>query len=150
MRWLIFGAGLAAFVVVMTVVGLQFTTHGSPKSEVPVGARLQMEGRSFDLGDVPATKVVERTIPFRNTGVGALEVSIVKVRPAPDGDCGCGVEGFEVRPVSVSPGEGGELVFFLKVPEGMAAMEDKMIAELETNDPARPAFKISLVFRMDS
>ena len=138
------------FVVVMTVVGLQFTTHGSPKSEVPVGARLQMEGRSFDLGDVPATEVVERTISFKNTGIKPLEVSIVKVRPAPDGDCGCGVEGFEVRPRAVSPGGTGELVFLLKVPEGMPAMEDKMIAELATNDPAWASFKISIVFRMDT
>lgn len=29
-------------------------------------------------------------------------------------------------------------------------MEDKMIAELETNDPALPTLKIALVFRMDS
>jgi hypothetical protein len=29
-------------------------------------------------------------------------------------------------------------------------MEDKMVAEIATNDPARPTFKISLVFRMDS
>lgn len=150
MRWLIFGAGLAAFIVVMTVVGLQFTTHGAPKSEVPLGPRLQIEGRSFDLGDVPATEVVERTIPFKNTGIKPLEVSIDKVRPAPDGDCGCGVEGFEVRPGTVSPGRTGELVFLLKVPEGMPAMEDKMIAEIRTNDPARPSLKISLVFRMDT
>lgn len=150
MRWLIFGTGIMVFVAVMTAVGLQFTTHGTPESEVPVGPRLQLESRTFDLGDVPATEIVERTVPFRNTGVGPLEVSIVKVRPAPDGDCGCGVEGFEVRPRAVPPGERGELVFLLKVPEGMPAMEDKMIAEISTNDPARPSLKISLVFRMDT
>ena len=150
MRWLIAGTGVSVFVVAMTVVGLQFTTHRAPSSESPVGPRLQLEGRSFDLGDVPATEVVERTVTFRNTGIGRLEVSILKVRPAPDGDCGCGVEGFEVRPAAVSPGEGGELVFLLKVPEGMPNMEDKMIAELATNDPARATLKISIVFRMDS
>ena len=150
MRFLIAGAAGIIFVVGMSVIGLQFTTHGDEKPEVPDGPRLEMQGRSFDLGDVPATEVVERTIAFRNSGVQPLTVSIVKVRPAPDGDCGCGVEGFEVRPETVAPGEGGELVFFLKVPEGMAAMEDKMIAEIQTNDPARPVFKISLVFRMDS
>jgi len=32
----------------------------------------------------------------------------------------------------------------------MPNMEDKMIAELQTNDPAQPTLKISLVFRMDS
>ena len=150
MRWLIFGAGLAVFVVVMTMVGLQFTMHGDAIPEAPSGPRLEMDGRSFDLGDVPATEVVERTIPFRNTGIDPLEVSIVKVRPAPDGYCGCGVEGFEVRPRAVPPGEAGELVFLLKVPEGMPAMEDKMIAEISTNDPARPSLKISLVFKMDT
>ena len=150
MRWLILGTGITVFVVVMTVVGLQFTTHGAPGSEIPSGPRLEMDGRSFDLGDVPATEVVERTIPFRNTGIDPLEVSIDKVRPAPDGDCGCGVEGFAVRPQAVPPGGTGELVFLLKVPEGMPAMEDKMIAEISTNDPARPSLKISLVFRMDT
>jgi hypothetical protein len=150
MRILVFGLTTLAFVVGMSVIGLQFTTHGDEEPALLLGPRLEMMGSSFDLGDVPATEVVERAVMFRNTGVEPLRVSIVKVRPAPDGDCGCGVEGFEVRPETVGPGEAGTLVFFLKVPEGMAAMEDKMIAELETNDPARPTLKISLVFRMDS
>ncbi len=150
MRVLVFGLTTLAFVVGLSVIGLQFTTRGDDEPAPPLGPRLEMTGSSFDLGDVPATEVVERTIVFQNTGVEPLKVSIVKVRPAPDGDCGCGIEGFEVRPETVGPGEGGELVFFLKVPEGMAAMEDKMIAELKTNDPARPTLKISLVFRMDS
>jgi hypothetical protein len=29
-------------------------------------------------------------------------------------------------------------------------MEDRMIAEIGTNDPERSSFKITLVFRMDS
>ena len=150
MRFLLIAMGGVAFVVGMWIIGLQFTMHGDAIPEAPSGPRLEMEGRSFDLGDVPATEVVERTIPFRNTGIDPLEVSIVKVRPAPDGDCGCGVEGFEVRPALVAPGDDGELVFLLKVPEGMPNMEDKMVAELATNDPARASFKISIVFRMDS
>lgn len=150
MRLLAIGATALALVIGLSVLGLQFTTHGDEEAPPPSGPRLEISGRSFDLGDVPATEVVERAVAFRNTGVKPLKVSIVKVRPAPDGDCGCGVEGFEVRPETVGPGEGGELIFFLKVPEGMAAMEDKMIAELETNDPALPTLKISLVFRMDS
>ncbi len=148
MRVLTFGLATVAFVVVMTAIGMQFTMHGDGNSAAPSGAQIDIAGRSFDLGDVPGTEVVERTIAFRNSGVEPLEVAILKVRPAPDGECGCGVDGFEVRPKTVAPGEGGELVFFLKVPEGMAAMEDKMVAEIQTNDPASPSFKISLVFRM--
>jgi hypothetical protein len=150
MRVLVFGLTTLAVVVGLSVIGLQFTTHGDEEPEPPLGPRLEMTGSSFDLGDVPATEVVERAVVFRNTGVEPLKVSIVKVRPAPDATCGCDVEGFEVRPETVRPGEGGELVFFLKVPEGMAAMEDKMIAELTTNDPTRPTLKISLVFMLDS
>ncbi len=149
MRVLVFGLATLAVIVGISVIGLQFTTHGVEEGP-PSGPRLEIQGKSFDLGDVPATEVVERAIAFRNIGVEPLTVSIVKVRPAPDGTCGCGVERFEVRPVTVGPGAAGELVFFLKVPEGMAAMEDKMVAEIKTNDPARPTFKISLVFRMDS
>ena len=150
MRVLVFGLTTLAVIVGVSVIGLQFTTHGAEEAPAPTGPRLKISGGIFDLGDVPATEVVERAITFRNSGVKPLTVSIVKVRPAPDGTCGCGVERFEVRPETVGPGDTGELVFFLKVPEGMAAMEDKMVAEIETNDPARPTLKISLVFRMDS
>ena len=148
MRVLTFSVATVVFVVGMTAVGMQFTMHGDEELAAASGPRMDIAGRSFDLGDVPSTEVVERTIAFRNSGVEPLEVSIVKVRPAPDGECGCGVEGFEVRPQTVAPGEGGELVFRLKVPEGMAAMEDKMVAEIQTNDPASLSFKITLVFRM--
>ncbi|HET9476810.1 MAG TPA: hypothetical protein VFP63_04905 [Dehalococcoidia bacterium] len=148
MRLLFTGIVGIAFVVVMSIIGLQFTTHGDNRAPAPTGARLELNGNSFDLGEVPPTEVVERKIDFSNTGVAPLEVSIVKVRPAPDGDCGCGVEGFEVRPESVRPGGAGELVFLLKVPDGMEAMEDKMIAELATNDPDRESLKIVIVFRM--
>ena len=150
MRLLVAGGVSLTFIVGMSVLGLQFTTHDGGAEPPPSGPRLEISGRSFDLGDVPSTEIVERTIAFRNSGVKPLNVSIVKVRPAPDGECGCGVEGFEVRPETVGPGETGELVFFLKVPDGMAAMDDKMLAEIQTNDPARPTLKISLVFRMDS
>jgi hypothetical protein len=75
-------------------------------------------------------------------------VSIVKVRPAPDADCGCGVEGFEVRPEEVPPGGSGELVFTLKAPEGMENTQDKMRVELETNDPSNPQRMLTLIFSM--
>ena len=148
MRVLTFSVATVVFVVAMTAVGMQFTMHGDEKSAAASGPHMEIADRSFDLGDVPSTEVVERTIVFRNSGFEPLEVSIVKVRPAPDGECGCGVDGFEVRPQNVAPGEAGALVFRLKVPDGMAAMEDKMVAEIQTNDPASLSFKITLVFRM--
>lgn len=149
---LILGALFAASFFIGVIGLVFFSTHGdepagaaSPDESAP---RVVLEGRTFDLGDVPADRIVERTVEFQNAGQEPLNVSIVKVRAAPDAACGCGVEGFEVRPASVDPGGAGQLVFQLKVPVGMPDMEDRMVAELQTNDPARPAFKITIVFRM--
>jgi len=147
---------LGAFSVAAFAIGaiglVFFSTHGDEPagaavSNVPA-PRLALNGTSFDLGDVPADRIVERTVDFQNSGQEPLTVSVVKVRPAPDAACGCGVEGFQVRPETVAPGGAGQIVFQLKVPEGMPDMEDIMVAELQTNDPAKPAFKIDIVFRM--
>ena len=116
--------------------------------QVPPGARLAIDGDSFDLGSVATGQSVRRSIEFRNTGVAPLEVSIVKVRPAPNAECGCGVESFEVAPTAVQPGDSGEMVFRLKVPEGMEGMTDKMLAQLESNDPTKPKLTITLIFEM--
>jgi len=116
--------------------------------QAPPGARLAIDGDSFDLGSIVAGKSVRRTIEFRNTGVAPLEVSIVKVRPAPDAECGCGVESFKVAPAAVPPGDSGEMVFQLKVPEGMEGMTDTMLAQLESNDPTKPKLTITLIFEM--
>lgn len=142
---------VAAFAI--GVIGLVFfSTHGDQPAGATVSnapaPRIALNGSSFDLGEVPADRIVERSVEFRNSGKEPLSVSIVKVRPAPDAACGCGVEGFEVRPETVAPGGAGLLIFQLKVPEGMPDMEDKMVAELQTNDPAKPTLKISIVFRM--
>ncbi len=114
----------------------------------PTGSRLVMDGDSFDVGTITIGETVERTIEFRNEGQEPLTVSIVRVRPAPDADCGCGVEGFEVRPESVPPGGTGELVFTLKAPEGMENSVDKMSVELESNDSSNPQRTITLIFSM--
>ena len=114
------------------------------------GARLGLDGDTFDLGNVPGDRTVERTISFTNTGTEPLEVEIVKVRPGPDAACGCGVEGYEVRPSIVPAGGTGRLVFQLRVPQSMADMEDIMIAELRTNDSSNMDPKVRLVFRMAS
>ena len=116
--------------------------------EAPPGARLAIDGDSFDLGRVTTGESVRRSIEFRNTGVAPLEVSIVKVRPAPNAECGCGVESFEVEPAAVLPGDSGEMVFQLKVPEGMEGMTDTMLAQLESNDPTKPKLTITLIFEM--
>ena len=114
----------------------------------PPGARLAIDGDSFDLGSIRTGQSVRRSIEFRNTGVAPLEVSIVKVRPAPDAECGCGVESFEVAPAAVPPGDSGEMVFQLKAPEGMEGMTDTMLAQLESNDPTKPSLTIELTFEM--
>src|SRR3990172_6895540 len=79
--------------------------------QAPPGARLAIDGDSFDLGRGPKGGRGRGPIEFRKTGVAPLEVSIVKVRPAPDAECGCGVESFEVAPAAVPPGDSGEMVF---------------------------------------
>ena len=116
--------------------------------EPPAGPRLVMDGESFDVGAITIGETVERTVEFRNGGREPLTVSIVKVRPAPDADCSCGVEGFEVRPAEVLPGGSGELVFTLQAPEGMENTRDVMLVELESNDPSNPQRTITLIFSM--
>jgi len=112
------------------------------------GPRLVMDGDSFEMGDIQVDQVIQRSVQFRNEGDAPLTVSIVKVRPAPDAACGCGVERYEVRPAAVQPGATGELVFTLKVPEGMGSMQDTMLAELASNDPSAPTKVITLIFKM--
>src|SRR3972149_405758 len=87
--------------------------------QAPPGARLAIDGDSFDLGSIRTGQSVQRSIEFRNTGVAPLEVSIVKVRPAPDAECGCGVESFEGAPAAGPPGDRRGRGFQLKAPEGV-------------------------------
>ncbi len=110
--------------------------------------KLVLDGDSFDLGVVKIGELTERSIDFRNGGSQPLEVTIVKVRPAPNADCGCGVEDYEVQPPSVPPGSSGRLVFRLKAPEGMSGMQDEMLAELASNDPRAPSLTITFKFQM--
>ena len=130
------------------LVALTATATGACGGQAPPGARLAIDGDSFDLGSIATGESVRRSIEFRNTGVAPLELSIVKVRPAPDAECGCGVESFEVAPAAVPPGDSGEMVFQLKVPEGMEGMTDTMLAQLESNDPTKPKLTITLIFEM--
>ena len=116
--------------------------------ETPAGPKLALDGDSFDLGVIKIGELTERTIDFRNEGTEPLTVSIVKVRAAPNADCGCGVEGFEVKPDTIEPGATGQLVFSLKAPDGMSGMQDRMLAELESNDPQQPNVTIAFVFQM--
>jgi len=138
------GALFLGLVVALTAAAAT-ASGGDP---APPGARLAIDGDSFDLGSIRTGQSVRRSIEFRNTGVAPLEVSIVKVRPAPDAECGCGVESFEVAPAAVPPGDSGEMVFQLKVPEGMEGMTDTMLAQLESNDPTKPKLTITLIFEM--
>ena len=112
------------------------------------GPRLALDGDSFKLGDIGVAQTVQRSIEFRNEGDAPLKVSIVKVRPAPDAECGCGIEGYRVRPGTLQPGKTGELVFELRAPEGMEGMEDRMVVELTSNDPTKPSLTFMLVFNM--
>lgn len=143
------GAAVALAIVIGTIGLVFFSTHGSP-TETPSGPQLALAGVSFDLGQVPSDQTVERTIAFQNSGVAPLTVSIVKVRPAPNAACGCGVEGFGVTPGSVVPNGDGQLRFSLRVPAGMPDMQDVMAVDLQTNDPNRPQFQIFITFTMAS
>jgi len=143
------GAAVALAIVIVTIGLVFFSTHGSP-AEAPSGPQLVLAGDSFDLGQVPSDRTVERTVAFQNSGVAPLTVSIVKVRPAPNAACGCGVEDFEVTPGSVAPNGDGQLRFRLRVPEGMPDMQDVMAVDLQTNDPNRPQFQIIITFTMAS
>lgn len=115
----------------------------------PDGPRLQLGHGPFDLGTVTAGETVERTIAFENIGSAPLTVSILKVRPAPDAACGCGVEAFEVRPEAVPPAGSGDLVFSLRVPDGMDAMQDTMYAVLETNEPGKEEVTVEFTMWME-
>lgn len=137
-------AALMAIALVAGLAGAAACGGGDDGS----GPRFRTETDSFDLGVIRIGEAVERAVAFRNEGQEPLRVSIKKVRPAPNAECGCGVEGYEVRPELVEPGGSGEMVFELRAPEGMPDMQDVMLAELETNDPARPIVEIELTFRM--
>lgn len=136
---------LAALAAAALALALVAGACGGDDAPAP---RLVLGGGTFDLGVIKIGQPAERAIDFRNGGTEPLEVSIVKVRPAPDAECGCGVDRYEVRPGTVEAGAAGQLVFHLKAPEGMADMQDKMLAELESNDPGNASLTISLVFRM--
>ena len=132
------------FVALVAAAAVACGDDGGPSG----GPRLAMDGDSFKLGDIGVAQTVQRSIEFRNEGDAPLTVSIVKVRPAPDADCGCGVEGFQARPGTLEPGGRGELVFKLRAPEGMERMQDKMLVELESNDPTKPSLTFTLIFNM--
>ncbi len=140
------GPRLLAAIAFVAVVSLLSACCGGGEPSTAPG--LSLNAAAFDLGAVPPDQTVERTVPFTNDGQEPLKVSIVKVRPAPNAACGCGVEGSEVRPEVVAPGQRGELVFRLRAPEGMPNMQDIMLAELASNDPDQPSLTISLVFQM--
>ena len=70
------GALFLGLVVALTAAAAT-ACGGDP---APPGARLAIDGDSFDLGSIRTGQSVRRSIEFRNTGVAPLEVSIVKVR----------------------------------------------------------------------
>lgn len=137
--------GIVAALAIGALVSLAAACGGS---ETPAGPKLALDGDSFDLGEIKSGELAERTVDFRNEGTEPLTVSIVKVRPAPDADCGCGVESFEVKPQWVGPGASGQLVFGLRPPDGMSGMQDRMLAELASNDPRQGSLTIAFVFQM--
>ncbi len=138
---------MAAFVLVtLVVLAAACGVEGAP----PTGARLALDGDTFDLGMIGLDKTVERAVAFRNEGNEPLTVSIVKVRPSPNADCGCGVEGSEVQPEVVEPGAEGQLVFRLFTPPGMEGYRDEMFVDLASNDPSSPERIITIIFEMEA
>src|SRR3989304_2017084 len=137
-------AALAAGLMMGLLVALAAACGG--ESQAP-GPHLSLDGDSFDLGEIRAGEGVQRLLQFRNEGDAPLPVAVVKVRPAPETACGCGVEAFSVDEPRVAPGEKGNLVFSLKVPDGTRAMKDVMLVELQTNDPDKGQHTITIKFR---
>ncbi len=144
--WPALRRGLLPAAAVLAVVALLAAACGG--GQTVGGPRLVLASDSFELGDIQVDQIIQRSVEFSNGGDAPLDVSIVKVRPAPDAQCGCGVEGYQVRPATVAPGATGELVFTLQVPKGMESMQDKMLAELASNDPSNHTKVITLIFNM--
>ena len=138
-------AALAAGLMLGLLVAIGAACGGESQ---PPGPHLSLDGDSFDLGEIKAGEAVQRLVEFRNEGDAPLTVAIVKVRPAPETACGCGVEAFSVDEPRVAPGEKGNLVFSLKVPDGTRAMKDVMLVELQTNDPDKSQHTITIKFRV--
>ncbi len=140
----------AMFVTLVLVALVLLAAACSGKSEPPDGAWLALDGDTFDLGLIGLDETVERAVEFRNEGNESLTVSIVKVRPSPNADCGCGVEGFEVQPEVVEPGASGQLVFGLFTPPGMEGYRDEMYVDLTSNDPSSLERTITIIFEMEA
>ena len=138
-------AALTAGLMLGLLVALAAACGGGGQAP---GPHLSLDGDSFDLGEIRAGEAVQRLVEFRNEGDAPLTVAIVKVRPAPETACGCGVEAFSVDQPRVAPGEKGNLVFSLKVPDGTRAMKDVMLVELQTNDPGKSQHTITIKFRV--
>ena len=138
-------AALAAGLILGLLVALAAACGGGGQAP---GPHLSLDGDSFDLGEIRAGEAVQRLVEFRNEGNAPLTVAIVKVRPAPETACGCGVEAFSVDEPRVAPGEKGNLVFSLKVPDGTRAMKDVMLVELQTNDPDKSQHTVTIKFRV--
>jgi len=138
-------AALAAGLILGLLVALAAACGGGGQAP---GPHLSLDGDSFDLGEIRAGEAVQRLVEFRNEGDAPLTVAIVKVRPAPETACGCGVEAFSVDEPQVAPGEKGNLVFSLEVPDGTRAMKDVMLVELQTNDPGKSQHTITIKFRV--
>jgi len=140
-----------AAVVTVLLVALAAACGGSQAP--PTGPRLALDGDTFDLGMIDLgtglDKPVERAVAFRNEGIEPLTVSIVKIRPGPGADCGCGVAGSEVQPEVVQPGADGQLVFRLYLPEGMEGKRDEMLVQLASNDPSSSERTITIIFEME-
>lgn len=118
------------------------------KAEPAPGPRLVLADHSFDLGTILVGQSVERSVEFANGGDAPLQVSIAKIRPAPDADCGCGIEGSRVEPEWVPAGGKGRLVFTLRAPPGMENTRDRMLVQLESNDLSEPEHTIDIIFNM--
>ena len=86
---------ISAITIVALIAGLALLAlaacGGGNQNQPAAGPRLGLAGDEFDLGDIGWNQSVERTVGFQNDGQEPLTVSIVKVRPAPDAACGCGV-----------------------------------------------------------
>lgn len=123
-KWLLIGLVLLASLAAVAPAGAQ--TSGDR-------ARLELDRRVIDLGDVPKGKDAEARFTLRNAGAAVLELRATE--PA----CGCALADYDDR---VAPGESGQLIATLLTDELRGPVTKGI--ELYSNDPDQPSIILTV------
>jgi hypothetical protein len=116
--------------VLFLAVAVVLTACGSKPSIVvePIG---------LELGDIPATEMVQGTLRVRNEGQGELYIDSLRT------SCGC--TGALVRKENLAPGEETDLVITFD-PQAHPGLYGSLlrVVYLESNDPETPELEIPI------